>query len=95
MRASGNGNVAVCVHNLLRTFRGEVPYERVKGLDPRMIDKPMETVKLELQQDARWLLETYEPRAVVESINITQNEGISGGFIITANIQGEGEVSNG
>lgn len=95
MRASGNGSVSVCAHNLLRTFRGEVPYERVKGLDPRMIDRPTGSVKLEAQQDARWLLETYEPRAAVERISVSNDAGAEGGLIITAKIQGEGEASNG
>ena len=37
MRANGNGAPNVCASNLLRLIRGEVPYERIKGLDPRMI----------------------------------------------------------
>ena len=94
MRASGNGNVIVCAQNLLRTFRGEVPCERVKGLDPRMIDKPTLAVIPEVQQDARWLLETYEPRAEVESINVVHND-VEGGLTITANINGGEAVSNG
>jgi len=95
VRASGNGNINVCVSNLLRTHRGEVPYERVKGMDPRLFDKPIQTVMPEVQQDARWLLETYEPRAAVESVNVIPDKDASGGLIITANITGEGEVSNG
>lgn len=97
MRASGNGDVKVCVHNLLRTYRGEVPYERLKGLDPRLIDKPTQTVMPEVQQDARWLIETYEPRAILESVTVSfDGEGAAaGGLVITAKLQGEGEVSNG
>lgn len=95
MRASGNGNVKVCASNLLRIYRGEVPYERIKGLDPRMIDKPTSTVLAEIQQDARWLLETYEPRADVESVAVTFDEGVNGSLIITANLKGEGAISNG
>ena len=68
MRAKGNGNVAVCVENLLRTFRGEVPFERVKGLNPRTLDTPMVTADPEIRQDAEWLIETYEPRAIVNGI---------------------------
>ena len=95
MRASGNGSIKVCAGNLLRIYRGEVPYERTKGLDPRMFDKPTETVRPEVQQDARWLLETYEPRAAVENVNITQSGGADGGLLITANLTREGEVTNG
>ena len=60
MRANGNGAPNVCASNLLRLIRGEVPYERIKGLDPRMIDKPITTAEPEIQQDAEWLLETTE-----------------------------------
>lgn len=95
MRASGNGKVNVCAENLLRIYRGEVPYERVKGLNPRLIDKPTETVRPEIQQDARWVLETYEPRAAVESVNVARDKGTEGALIVTANITGEGVVSNG
>ena len=31
MKASGNGAPEICVQNLLKTIRGEVPYERIKG----------------------------------------------------------------
>lgn len=95
MRASGNGNVTVCVNNLLRTFRGEVPYERLKGIDPRLIDQPTETVRAKVQQDARWLIETYEPRAALENVSVTYDKGAEGDLIITAKLQGGEEVSNG
>lgn len=75
MRASGNGSTDVCASNLLLTFRGEVPYERVKGLDPRLMDKPVTTAEPEIRQDAEWLLETYEPRAEVQRVTL---EPISG-----------------
>ena len=40
MKASGNGAPEICVQNLLKTIRGEVPYERIKGIDRTLIDKP-------------------------------------------------------
>ena len=95
MKAKGNGEIRTCVKNLLRITRGEVPYERLKGLDPRMIDKPTVTVQPLIQQDARWLIETYEPRAEIDSINVKPSEGVSGGLVVTAKISGEEEVSNG
>ena len=33
MQAHGNGNPETCASNLLRTIRGEVPYDRVRGRD--------------------------------------------------------------
>ena len=86
MKATGNGSPEVCANNLLRTTRGEVPYERVKGLDPRHIDRPLGVVEAEIQQDAEWLLETYEPRAEINAINIGPSETSTGGFTITADI---------
>ena len=68
MRAKGNGDVAVCVENLLRTYRGEVPFERIKGMNPRTVDTPMAMADPEIRQDAEWLIETYEPRVTVTDI---------------------------
>ena len=70
MRSSGNGNPMQCVSNLIRIVRGEVPYERCKGLDPRLIDKPYSTVKSALKKDVIWTIKTYEPRADIKSIDI-------------------------
>lgn len=86
MRASGNGNPAVCAGNLLQMVRGEVPYERVKGLNPRLFDRPLRTAEAEIQQDAEWLLETYEPRVTVNGIHVTPSDSINGGFGVTADI---------
>lgn len=86
MRATGNGAPDVCANNLLRIARGEVPFERVKGLDPRLIDRPMSEAESEIRQDAEWLISTYEPRAAVNAINITQEIGTEGGFAVTADI---------
>ena len=86
MRASGNGAPDVCANNLLRTFRGEVPFERVKGIDPRLIDKPFSEVESELNDDAEWLVNTYEPRVTLDGVSISGTSVADGGFSITANI---------
>ena len=86
MRATGNGDVNVCASNLLRTFRGEVPFERIKGLDPRLIDRPIVEAEPDIQQEATWLLETYEPRATVNEIIISKSDAANGGFHVTADI---------
>lgn len=87
MKAHGNGAPEVCVNNLLQLFRGEVPYERVKGLDPRMVDKPILTANARLRQDADWLVNTYEPRAEIKTITVLQSDTVSGGFTVTADIE--------
>lgn len=86
MRASGNGRPQVCTQNLLQIVRGENPYERVKGLDPRMIDKPAETVAPEVMQDAEWLIETYEPRVTVNEIRVGGSDGTQGRYTVTADV---------
>ena len=87
MRAKGNGTPAVCVDNLLKISRGEVPFERVKGLNPRMIDRPFVESEAELQQDAEWLISTYEPRVTVEGVNVAQFDGGAGDFTVTAEVK--------
>lgn len=87
MRGKGNGAINVCANNLLQMFRGEVPYERIKGLDPRLIDAPIGDAKLEIQQDAEWLLETYEPRATVNGVSFGEESPSDGGFSVVADIK--------
>lgn len=91
MIAKGNGAPQVCANNLLRLFRGEVPYERVKGLDPRIIDRPISAADAQLRQDADWLVDTYEPRAEIRTISVEQSDTAGGGFVVTADIEDRGE----
>ena len=86
MKSSGNGHPAVCVNNLLRLFRGEVPYERVKGIDPRIIDQPKHIAEGALRQDADWLIETYEPRIQLNDVKINIETGQDGALTVTAEI---------
>ena len=62
MLKHGNSNPGVCVINLLRTWRGEVPYERLKGVDPTPYDRPQGIARPALEADALWVISTYEPR---------------------------------
>lgn len=84
MKAKGNGDPAQCVGNLLRLIRGEVPYERMKGLDPRLIDRPSAAASLDLKADAEWLIENYEPRVELDSIDLNAELAQAGHFAITA-----------
>ena len=91
MMSKGNGAPQVCVNNLLRLSRGEVPYERVKGLGPRMFDRPFLVADAQLRQDADWLVGTYEPRAEIRSITAAQSDSVNGGCFVTAEIDSKGE----
>lgn len=84
MKASGNGDAALCVKNLLRIFRGENPYERIKGLSARSIDRPSVEAEAEVLQDAEWCIGTYEPRAKIKSLGINGVDSVSGDFRIEA-----------
>lgn len=87
MRASGNGNKAVCVQNLLAIVRGEVPYDRLRGLDPRIVDKPAADAVADAVQDAEWMLGVYEPRAKLDNVYATNDDDAADGvFRVTAEI---------
>lgn len=75
MKSSGNGDVGVCVNNLLRTLRYEVRNDIMRGLPPELIDKSANKIKNELNNAGRWLVETYEPRADIEDIDLDINLG--------------------
>lgn len=87
MRASGNGSAQRCAENLLATVRGEVPYDRLKGLDARVVDKPYNEAQSLIQQDAEWVLDTYEPRGTVKEITVVQGESFGGLYDVTAKLE--------
>lgn len=86
MKAHGNGTVQQCTHNLLQIVRGEVPFDRIKGLDPRIIDSPASDDAQAAKNDALWLISTYEPRAVDIEVDVTADEAQDGAFVLTANV---------
>lgn len=81
MLAYGNGTPSACANNLLKLARGEVPYERVKGLDPAIIGKPISAVRAEIEAGADFLIENYEPRVTFHGVNI-QEPGETGGDLV-------------
>lgn len=84
MRGSGNRDVALCAENLLRIFRGENPYERVKGIDARSLDKPALDAEAEILQDAEFCIENYEPRAQIDSLDVYGLDRERGDFRVVA-----------
>ena len=83
MKASGNGEPMQCVANLLRIVRGECPYDRIKGIDPTLIDQPTEIVAPLMQAEARWLIKTYEPRVNADEVDISAITSQNGSFALT------------
>ena len=90
MRAKGNGNPAVCVANLLKIVRGECVYERCKGIDPTIYDQPADIARPLMIADARWLIQTYEPRVNVNAIDIESLIPEIGSFALKADATVEG-----
>ena len=82
MKASGNGEPMQCVENLLRITRGECPYDRIKGIDPTLIDQPTEIVAPLMQAEAKWLIKTYEPRVNADDVNINAITSQNGRFAL-------------
>ncbi len=80
MLSSGNGKPMQCVANLVRITRGECVYDRVKGIDPTLIDRPISIVKPLLQEDIRWLIKTYEPRVNMQDIDLDALAAEAGDF---------------
>lgn len=86
MRSKGNGAPKVCANNLLRMVRGEIPFERIKGLDPRLVDRPLTGSRVDLESDAAWLIGTYEPRVEINGVGVAQADTEHGDFRVQANI---------
>ena len=74
MKANGNGSPQQCVANLLNLYQYEVPYARLKGMDPSIIDLPREEAEVTAKNHASWLIETYEPRVTLNDINVSYAE---------------------
>lgn len=87
MKASGNGTPETCVQNLLKTIRGEVPYERIKGIDRALIDRPSELARPDLMADVRFVIETYEPRVNLSTVDLRALIARLGSCELTASIQ--------
>lgn len=83
MLAKGNGNPSVCAQTLLKCVVGEVPYCRLKGLDPRIIGSPMSNFK-EIKHNARMVIASCEPRCRVDDITVTRNA--HGDFVTIATV---------
>lgn len=85
MLGSGNGNPMQCVANLLRITRGECVYDRLKGMDPELIDMNSDIAMPLMAAEAKWLIKTYEPRVDVNSIDMQELIASEGGFALNVN----------
>ena len=74
MKSSGNGKPQQCVANLINLYQYEVPYARLKGMDPSIIDLPTDEAEIVAKNHANLLIENYEPRVTVNDIEISYAE---------------------
>lgn len=68
MRASNNSDVQVCIDNLLKIVKGEVPYSREKGIKRNIVDLPSDAAKLQIVMSANECIDNYEPRVDVRRV---------------------------
>lgn len=85
MLGKGNGEPMQCVSNLLRMTRGECVYDRIKGMDPELIDMNSDIAMPLMAAEAKWLIQTYEPRVDVNSIDMEELVADVGSFSLNVN----------
>ena len=74
MKASGNGTPQQCVANLINLYQNEVPYARLKGMDPSIVDMPQDEAEVTAKNHVSWLIENYEPRVTVNDVEISYTD---------------------
>lgn len=95
MREKGNGEPYVCVQNLVNTIKTEVPFSRSKGINPKLIDKPLTSIE-GLDADVTELIEEFEPRVNIDNVSVSMDDengdfGIKVSLSPTDYVQGDGE----
>lgn len=93
MKKKGNSLPELCAENLIRIRRGEVAYERVKGLDGALIDQPSALIEEDAAADAERQISIFEPRIDIDSIDIAA-DGKDGGLDFSINIHRKEEEDN-
>lgn len=73
--AKGHERILQNIANLLSTFVYEVAYDRVKGRDPANLDKPLDKMIPAVIAEAYDLIQEYEPRVNIETIEATVIDG--------------------
>ncbi len=87
MKKTGNGKPEQCAINLLRIVRGEVPFDRLRGVDGSLTDQPSSAAEPLLREDMRWALGIYEPRMDSASADVLSEDAANGHFNISAALE--------
>ena len=59
------------VENLISTWKYEVAYNRVMGMDPTLLDQPLDIAVARYTSEVYRLVADYEPRAKVKEVAFT------------------------
>lgn len=70
--------------NLLMTHMGEVPYDRYRGLDPAIYDKPLSIAQGEVAQELDRIM-AWEPG--VDVVEVRAYLDTKRGFVIEADVE--------
>lgn len=87
MKAHGNSDRLVCAQNLLSISRGEVPLDRLRGRNPRLLERPR---SFEIQADAKRVISWWEPRIDPYSSGFELRDGGNGEMVIYVKPRKEG-----
>lgn len=74
MLAEGNSEVGPCAACLLSALQREVPFARSKGIDPDVMDMPLNETAGYLDETARDVISAYEPRVNVGTADFDFDE---------------------
>jgi len=69
--ATGNERIVQNVLNLIRTFRYSVGYDRTRGINPAVVDMPLNEAVMVYTAEIYRVVELYEPRATVTSVSFS------------------------
>jgi phage baseplate assembly protein W len=83
--AKGKDRIVQNVLNIMRTYKGEVAYNRGFGISPDVIDKPADEVQAIIADDLSARIEQDEPRARL--LSVVANYDASGDVVVTVKIE--------
>lgn len=72
--AKGDERILQNINNIINTIKHEVPYDRLMGRDLKNLDGVFEKNKAALIEETYDLINTYETRAIVKSVEIEFKE---------------------
>lgn len=83
--AKGKDRIVQNVLNIMRTYKGEVAYDRGFGISPDVIDKPADEVQAIIADDLSARIAQDEPRA--QLVSVTASHDASGDIVIFVKIE--------